>query len=97
MFHSRFNRVLAVAAWLFCVAAAATVIAFSFQRNGDFLLLVAFVAFLTWAGLWRPFVDVTEIGVTLGNVLSTIEVPWAALIQVDTRYALTLMTPGQLL
>lgn len=93
MFYSRFNRVLAAVAWLFCAGAAAAIIVSGIQISGKYLPLVALVAFLAWAGLWRPYVRVTETQVTLGNVLSTTEVPWAALIQVETRYALTLVTP----
>lgn len=93
MFYSRFNRVLAVVAWLFCAGAVAAAIASGIQNTGKYLPLIALGAFLVWAGLWRPFVRVTDDSVTLGNVLSTTEVPWAALIQVDTQYALTLVTP----
>ena len=32
-------------------------------------------------------------GATLENPYRTIDVPWAALVNVDTRYALTLITP----
>lgn len=93
MFYSRFNRVLAAVVWLFCAGAVTAIVSSGIWNNAEYLPLVAFVAFLAWVGLWRPFVRVTETHVTLGNVLSTIEVPWPALIQVDTHYALTLVTP----
>ena len=93
MFYSRFNRVLAAVSWLFCAGAIVAIIVSDFSNNGKYVWLIAFAAFLAWAGLWRPFVRVTDDGVTLGNVLSTTEVPWAALIQVETQYALTLVTP----
>jgi hypothetical protein len=34
-------------------------------------------------------------GITLVNPFRSILVPWAALVNVDTRYALTLITPGR--
>jgi hypothetical protein len=52
-----------------------------------------FIAFLGWLLFWRPSVVVKDAGVTLENPYRAIEVPWDALVQVDTRYALTLMTP----
>ncbi|MEZ2388901.1 PH domain-containing protein [bacterium RCC_150] len=51
------------------------------------------IAFLGWLLFWRPTVIVGDSGVTLENPYKTIHVPWEALVQVDTRYALTLMTP----
>lgn len=48
---------------------------------------------LAWLVFWHPAVTVDDDGVTLVNPLRTIRVPWAALIQVQTQYALTLHTP----
>ncbi len=45
-----------------------------------------------WAIFWRPSVVVSDAGVRLVNVTRTIEVPWPALVDVETRYALTLVT-----
>lgn len=45
-----------------------------------------------WALFWRPYVRVDDDGVELGNVLRTVRVPWTALREVDTRFALTLHT-----
>ena len=52
-----------------------------------------FIAFLGWLLFWRPVVVVRDSGVALENPYRTIDVPWDALVQVDTRYALTLVTP----
>ncbi|MCG2624511.1 PH domain-containing protein [Arthrobacter sp. I2-34] len=54
---------------------------------------LAALAYLAWWLAWYPAVVVDETGVTLRNPLSTIKVPWQALATVDTRYALTLVTP----
>lgn len=45
-----------------------------------------------WAIFWRPNVGVSDAGVRLVNVTRTIEIPWPALVDVQTRYALTLVT-----
>lgn len=52
-----------------------------------------FVAYLGWLLFWRPAVIVSDAGVILENPFRVVEVPWEALVQVDTRYSLTLVTP----
>jgi hypothetical protein len=51
------------------------------------------LAVLAWAVFWNPRVDVDAEGVRLVNPLRTIQVPWTALVQVETQYALTVVTP----
>lgn len=53
---------------------------------------VALVGALVWAAYWRPSVEVSDAGVTLHNVLRSIELPWPSIQRIDTRYALTLVT-----
>jgi hypothetical protein len=53
--------------------------------------LVAVCA-VAYAVLWRPEVVVDADGVLLRNVARDVRVPWPALRDVDTRYALTLRT-----
>ena len=93
MFHSRFNRVLAVVTWLFCLAAVVAVATSGWHATVQYLPLIAFIAWFGWVSLWRPSLDVKDDGVTIVNVFATTSVPWEALIDVDTRYALTLVTP----
>jgi len=57
------------------------------------LPLAVFLGLLAWLVFWHPRVDVTDEGVTMVNPLRTITVPWAALINIETQYALTLVTP----
>ncbi|MEC5197922.1 hypothetical protein RCH21_000130 [Arthrobacter sp. PL16] len=52
------------------------------------------VAYLGWWLFWYPAVIFADEAVTLRNPLATIRVPWAALIDVDTKYALKLVTPS---
>ncbi len=54
--------------------------------------LAAF-AFTAWWLFWYPSVALDSAAVTLRNPLVTVSVPWAALIHVDTKYALKLITP----
>lgn len=93
MFHSRFNRVLAVVTWLLCLSGVVAVILAGTQDALRYLPLTALVAWLTWAGLWHPTLRLDDEAITVVNTFATTVVPWAALINVDTKYALTLMTP----
>ena len=45
-----------------------------------------------WATFWRPRVEVSDAGVRVVNVTRTIDIPWPALRDVDTKWALTLDT-----
>ncbi|MHA7241169.1 PH domain-containing protein [Arthrobacter sp. TMS1-12-1] len=52
------------------------------------------VAYAGWWLFWYPVVVFADDAVTLRNPLATIHVPWSALIDVDTKYALKLITPS---
>lgn len=93
--HSRFNRIVAVVAWIVCALVVGSLVV-----NGDASLVwvyaaAALIAFLAWAALWRPFIGISDGGVKLQNVSHSVVVPWEALIHIDTRYALTLHTPRE--
>lgn len=45
-----------------------------------------------YAVFWRPAVVVDDTAVTLINPVRTVRVPWGALREIDTRFALTLIT-----
>ncbi len=53
---------------------------------------IVLAATLVYGVLVRPSVEVSGSGVTLRNVVRDVEVPWAALTEVRTRYAFTLVT-----
>jgi hypothetical protein len=53
---------------------------------------VLFASAVVWAVLVRPSVDVDDAGVGLRNVVHDVDVPWARLEAVETRFALTLVT-----
>ena len=49
--------------------------------------------FAGWLMFYKPHVRVADDGVRVVNPLATYDVPWAALIQVRTRFACTFVTP----
>ena len=92
--RSRFNRTVCIIVW-----AVSGVMLVSAIVGGEDAVLrstptIALIAFAAWLVLWQPNLVITDDGVTLRNVFRTITVPWGALIQVDTKYAMTLITPG---
>ncbi len=58
-------------------------------RYGPVFLLVPLAV---WALYGRPAVVISDGGVELRNVTRTIELPWPAIVRIDTKYALTLET-----
>jgi len=94
MIGSTFNRTICIVVW----AVAAVMMLSAFWGGTEATLrsapTIALIAFVGWVVLWRPNLVITDEHVSVRNVLSTIVVPWSALIQVDTRFALTLVTPG---
>ncbi|MDM4763351.1 PH domain-containing protein [Galbitalea sp. SE-J8] len=93
-YTSRFNRGLAVSVWLLVgFGLVGYTVLHAGLAQPLWLLPAAFVAFAAWAWLWHPSVEVDDAGVTLVNLVRTVHVPWAGLVHVDTRFALTLITP----
>ncbi|MGV8858764.1 PH domain-containing protein [Rhodoglobus sp.] len=91
--HSRFGRVLSIVVFVAC--AAALIVTAAQGRWLDALQVLpvfGFVSLLTWAMFWRPAVLVTAAGVTLRNVLRTVDVAWPEIRRIDTKYALALET-----
>lgn len=93
VFRPRFGKWLTIVFTTFCLVGLIGV-AFSSQPGallevGPWLLLAAGIC---WALYWRPEVRVDDSGVTIRNVLRTIRVPWPAIQDVTTKYALTVET-----
>ena len=93
VFRPGFGRGLTVVLGCSCVVSLVVVAA----RSGstETLLTLPWVAlFMTccWAIFWRPSVEVSDAGIRMVNVTRTIDVPWPAVVDVETRYALTLDT-----
>lgn len=94
VFRPRSSRwILAIAGVVVAVGLVASVV-----TNGPQALVTAApllaVAAVAWWLFWYPAVVVGPAGVELKNPVLTIDVPWAGLIHVDTKYALKLVTPG---
>lgn len=88
--------VLCIIAWAGLAVVLAIVVATpGVVERGLIPLGLVAVAALIWAVLWSPYVRVSDDAVTIVNVLREIEIPWAALIHVDTKFSLTLTTPGR--
>lgn len=79
--------------WLLCVSSVVAVGLAGGNESLHYLPLIALVAWFAWAGLWRPTLSLDDHAITVVNVFATTVIPWAALIHVETKYALTLITP----
>lgn len=92
IFKARTNKWFAWLAWTVAVIGLVVTVASAgpaaLPTTGPLLL----IALLGWQFFWMPAVVVHSGGVTLENPFRTVLVPWAALVHVDTRYALTLVT-----
>lgn len=93
--HSRVNRGMAIAAWaLLAVLGALIALGSGAQGVVAAVLGVAWLVYAVHVFLWAPSLTVDDRGSRIHNPLRTVTVPWEALIHVDTKYALTLHTPG---
>jgi hypothetical protein len=94
--HSRVNRGIAIASWAL-LAVLGVLLALQSQLQGVVAaaIVVAWLAYAAYAGLWAPTLRVDARSAQIHNPLRTISVSWDALIHVDTKYSLTLHTPGR--
>jgi len=90
---------MCVLAWGICAAVAVgtLLVPGSFSAAPAMVLGAAGAASLIGALLWAPALHVDDDGIDVDNIVRRFHVPWAALIHVDTRYALQLHTPGRLI
>ncbi|WP_431218332.1 PH domain-containing protein [Leifsonia xyli] len=95
VFVSRFNRVLAVLVWAAAAALTLGLLVSVHDARLLYIVPLALFAFVAWAMLWRPSLTVGDDGIEVVNVTLSAHIPWEALIAVDTKYALTLYTPGR--
>ncbi|MET4093345.1 PH domain-containing protein [Arthrobacter sp. UYCu712] len=92
VFKARTNKWFAWLAW--AVAAFGIVVTAATAGPGALpgTAPLVLIAFLGWQLFWLPAVVVDDHGISLENPFRSIVVPWAALVHVDTRFALTLVT-----
>ena len=93
VFRPSFGRVLTVAIAAIClIAAVVTANADGWRDLARMLPWLALAAGGCWAAFWRPRVEVSDGGVRIVNVTRTIDVPWPAIQNVETKWALKLVT-----
>lgn len=93
VYRSNTNKVISIAGW--AVLGLAVVAAFLAGRPSAVLGLVpiATIALLIWELFWRPAIIVEDDGVTLVNQFHTVVIPWAKIVDVDTKWSMTIVTP----
>jgi hypothetical protein len=92
IFKARTNKWFA---WLSWAVAGFGMVVMAVSAGSGALAGIAplvLIAFLGWQLFWLPAVVVDDAGISLENPFRSIAVPWAALVHVDTRFALTLVT-----
>ncbi|WZH35979.1 MAG: PH domain-containing protein [Microbacterium enclense] len=96
-FRSTFTRALCAVVWaIIAVVAIGLIVTPAVTEAPALVIIGALGAAALVAGiLWSPSVSVDDDGVRVDNIAMRYRVPWAALIHVDTRYALQLHTPGR--
>jgi hypothetical protein len=93
--NSRFNRVLALGIWAISAVIAVSLFFVDRPTQLAYLVPLALVNLLVWEGLWHPLLTIADDGVEVRNPFRAIHIPWNALVNVDTKFALTLFTPGR--
>lgn len=92
---SRFNRVLAIGIWIISAVISVSLFFVAQPSQIAYLVPLAFVNLLVWEALWRPVLVVSDGRIEVTNPFRSIEIPWESLVNVDTKFALTLFTPGR--
>lgn len=92
IFKARTNKWFAWLAWTVALVGLVVTVAAAGPAALAGTAPLLLIALLGWQFFWMPAVVVDDGGVTLENPFRTVLVPWAALVHVDTRYALTLVT-----
>ncbi|WP_458115391.1 PH domain-containing protein [Arthrobacter sp. D2-10] len=94
VFRPRSSRwILVIACIIVGVGLASSIVSSGLEALAAASPLLA-VAAIAWWLFWYPAVIVGPDGVQLRNPTRTVDVPWAGLIHVDTKYALKLITPS---
>ena len=92
-YRSSFARVLAVVTIALCgVVLVSLALTADLETTSRYAAPVLLLALLAWVGYWRPRVEISDGGIEIRNVWRTVEVPWPALQEVDSRLGLRLVT-----
>jgi hypothetical protein len=93
VFRPTFGRMLTVVIGAICVVASVITLAEGGLSDlGRVAPWLALFAGGCWAAFWRPRVEVSDAGVRIVNVTRTVDVPWPAIQNVETKWALKLVT-----
>ncbi len=92
IYRPRFGRWLCWGVWTVSTFALVHESLLSPASGLQVLPLVALISLLVWATFWNPAVQVSNGGVRLVNVWRTVDVPWPAILRIETKWALTLVT-----
>lgn len=86
MFRSRFGIGLTIVVWAICTAGIVS--ALMVGAGVAPVVLLASLAWFVWLAFWRPSVVTDTRGVHLRNLVRDVGIPYDAIDDVDTRYAL---------
>ncbi len=89
---SRFNRGVAIVAWVFSAVIAVSLLFTPDARYLAALAVPVALSLLAWAIYWRPRIVVDDAAVELVNATRSVRIPWEAVTGVTTRFALTILT-----
>jgi hypothetical protein len=92
---SRFNRTIAIGVWVISLTIAVSLFFVNRPEQLAYIVPLAFVNLLVGEALWRPLLVVSDDGVVVTNPLRSVHIPWNALVNIDTKFSLTLFTPGR--
>jgi hypothetical protein len=90
--HSRSGRIIAVAGFIF-----ATLGIVALAIESIYLLITSgwvfmWIGFVSWLLFWNPSIRITEDGVHVENVFTSLFLSWSSIVRIDTKYSLTLET-----
>ncbi|MDR3360567.1 MAG: PH domain-containing protein [Bifidobacteriaceae bacterium] len=91
-YRPRTGPVAAIAVWGLAGLSAAGLAADRLDQAARWAPAVALVCLTAWAVFWAPLVKVGADGLDVRNVTASHRLPWAAIVRIDTRWALTLHT-----
>ncbi|GAA3019618.1 PH domain-containing protein [Microbacterium dextranolyticum] len=97
-YRSMTNTVIAIGLWIGVAAGATLVAILGATTSTDHLwalIPLALAAVLVRELFWRPRIQWDDEAITLVNPFATTIVPWTMVVDIDTRFALTIVTPAR--
>jgi len=92
VYRPGFARGLSYAVLVLAVLGLGSALISNFAASWRFIPITALVVVLVWAAFYFPAVIISPAGVEIRNITRTIALPWPAIQQIETKYALTLFT-----